>query len=196
MNDIFKKIYCINLDFRTDRWEICENFFDKNNLEVERWDAVKGSDAAYASTLSHYNLVKRAKELNLENVFIFEDDFQFTNYNIDLIKKAFRQLPKDWDVFYLGYNPFEKLLPYSENLYKIQGAWTTHAYAINKRFYDVIIDNFVVRMDIILANFQKTHNFYGINPCICIQRNDWSDIDHRFNPNGDIILDSVERFSK
>ena len=195
MNNIFNNIFCINLDFRKDRWQRCEEFFEEKNLNVERWDAVKGSDAALASTLSHYNLVKHAKEKNLDNIFIFEDDFYFIDYNLKKIEDAFKELPQDWDVFYLGYNPTEKLITYSENLYRIYGAWTTHAYAINKKFYDVILNNFVVRMDIILKNFQRTHNFYGINPIVCIQRNDWSDIDHQYNPNGDIILEAVKRFS-
>ena len=36
LNSFFDRIYCINLDHRTDRWEICEKLFKKFNLEVIR----------------------------------------------------------------------------------------------------------------------------------------------------------------
>ena len=43
VNKVFDKVYCINLDKRTDRWKEVSTFFRKYNIQVERFRAVDGN---------------------------------------------------------------------------------------------------------------------------------------------------------
>jgi hypothetical protein len=68
--------------------------------------------------------------LNTEGILaLFEDDV--------LIKEcghfdnAISQLPSDWELCYLGANLIAPIFRYSDNLFKIDGAWTTHAVLYN-----------------------------------------------------------------
>ena len=42
----------------------------------------------------------------LKNIFIFESDFHFINYDFDLLNKSIKTLDNlDWKLFYLGGTP-------------------------------------------------------------------------------------------
>ena len=43
LNQYFDKIFCINLDSRSDRWEEAQKEFIKHSLNVERVSAIQGS---------------------------------------------------------------------------------------------------------------------------------------------------------
>lgn len=196
MNNLFDKIFYINLEHRTDRKQLCEDFFNKNNIKAERFEAEKNSNPTVGCAFSHYKLFLKAKELNLKNVLILEDDFYFPNFDIAYIQDAYSQLPADWDIFYLGYNPTEKLQPFSNNLFKVNGAWCLHAYCVNSRFYDVFLNNFRINVpvDVVVKELQKKYKMYGLRENYCLQRNNYSDIDKKFNFNGDIIQEDMKIF--
>jgi len=194
MNKLFEKIYCINLDHRTDRWERASNFFKQNDINVERFSAIKHSHGATGCAISHLTIIKNAKELNLKNVFIFEDDFQFDNYDLNYIEKAFSELPNDWDIFYLGYNPLEKLISYSDELYKINSSWCLHAYAINNTFYDEFINIAGIPIDVPLRNIQRYKKIFGVKENLCLQINNYSDIDNIYATNRDHILNNFNKY--
>ena len=90
MNIYFDKIFCVNLDDRKDRWESAKLQFDKHKLEVERISAIKGSglnldwppeikEGAVGCSLSHLFTMKMAKQMNLSNYLVLEDDIEFDN---------------------------------------------------------------------------------------------------------------------
>jgi GR25 family glycosyltransferase involved in LPS biosynthesis len=196
MNNFFDKIFCINLDHRTDRWELATNFFTEHNISAERFSALKNDNAVMGCKLSHQGIIRIAKEQNLKNVLIFEDDFYFKDYSLSYIEEAFQQLPNQWDIFYLGYNPTERLISFSENLYKINGAWCCHAYVVNNTFYDTILNDLSnLPIDVHIKQFQKTGNMYGLKKNYCLQRNNFSDLDQKYNANGDIIEESIRMYS-
>ena len=66
------------------------------------------------------------------------------------------------------------------NLKKLKNAHTTHAYILDKSFYDTIINeinNCFCEIDVHYANIQKKYNnIYGIFPSIITQRASYSDI--------------------
>ncbi len=183
LNSFFDKIYCINLDFHTDRWRRCKNILERFNIEVERFPGIvyqdKISEKNYkpginrngeiGCTLSHLSIIKTAKNLNYNNVFIFEDDVilddDFNNYLSCLDK-----IPDDWDMIYLGWvfsygmeNCFTKI---SKNLYKLKYAYCTHAYGVNKKIFDKFLELDPINgntIDKIYAEkFQLIFNCYGI----------------------------------
>lgn len=162
--DFFDKIFYINLDSRTDRKELMEEQFKKFNINAERFSAVyltkeqnddlvkrgcnfyDGPRPEYAPrikscTISHLNVLFRAKMMDYQNVLIFEDDALFDDNILEDLSKCVDELKyKEWDMFYLGCNPLEYYKE-TENLGRVIRATTNHAYAINRKFYDYILTN-------------------------------------------------------
>ena len=105
LNDYFDKIYCINLDRRTDRWEKCKIQFDKHGINVERFSALDGDKLEYSNKRllpgeigiirSNLELVKKAKENNYKNILIFEDDVEFADDLNEKFEKYIKQVPED-----------------------------------------------------------------------------------------------------
>ena len=157
--NFFDKIFCINLDDRQDRWKECCDIFNKYeiNNKVERFPAFKfihqdpqllKAMGQIGCSMSHFAITKKAKEQNLKNYLVLEDDFSF-EYELEILfnhlNKSILDLPNDWDMFYLGGNldssygvfPIEK---WSPNLYKLNSCHTTHAFSVNNKIYDLILE--------------------------------------------------------
>jgi len=138
------KIYCINRFDRKDRWKICQDEFKKMNfLNVVRFEAIIGSPGWEGCRDSHLELLK----MNcIEKTFlILEDDVAFMPNALENLREAVNQLPKDWDILYLGCNPLEQLEQYSDNLYILKKSYTTHA----------IMYNGFKAVDFVLSNLEK-----------------------------------------
>jgi len=203
LNTFFEKIYCINIDRRTDRWEKCLLEFNKHNITVERFSAVDGNitnhnlgypyDNELAGALSHLNIIKKAKELNLKNVLILEDDVEF-NENINETFDSFiKQIPEDWDSINFGGNHTRGFSHLSPNIIKTIRSYALHAYGLNSKSYDFIISyleekinnvitngksviNVSVAADFFMADLQINNKFYCFFPHIAWQKDDYSDI--------------------
>lgn len=161
IQDFFKESFYINLDSRTDRKEQFVNeikeygltdFIKRSPACVPKIDDV-GNDFELlgyrkhgACGRSHRNLVQYAKDKDLENILILEDDAVFYNDGdtsaIDLIESALDTLVNipDWDLVYLGgiIHEEDNHKPFG-NLRKVDKILTTHAWGINKRCYDTIL---------------------------------------------------------
>lgn len=167
INEYFDKIYCLNLERRTDRWEKVKKQFDENKINVEKWTAVNGENIpnaffnelipknksekelsnlgiyenknALACLLSHLSIIKNAKYKKYKRILIFEDDVK--------IEDDFRLRIKDcktidWKLLYLGSSQFNwNNIEYTEDnrFYLANQSLGTFAYAIDHRLYDEII---------------------------------------------------------
>jgi hypothetical protein len=90
--------YVLNLDNREDRWE---SFQRKNSelfkdLKIERFSATEGADRKEAIFESFLNCMRNGFENN-ESIIIFEDDCYLVPGAMEKIKKAWMDLPQDWD---------------------------------------------------------------------------------------------------
>jgi hypothetical protein len=126
LNGFFDKVFCINLDQRTDRWHDCQQIFDKYHIEAERFPAIYGSNCTDACARSHFAVFKKLIDGPWNNALIFEDDVQVLTL-ADIITGGFKPedqvakifmslpgsfedkfnkmvefLPADWDLLYLG----------------------------------------------------------------------------------------------
>jgi GR25 family glycosyltransferase involved in LPS biosynthesis len=170
----FDKIFYINLDHRVDRKEHMESQFKKYGIEAERFSAIsltkeqnddlikKGCNfyddprPEYAPrikscTISHLTVLLRSKMMDYKNVLIFEDDALFDDNIIEDLSNCVEDLSViDWDMFYLGCNPLEYYKE-TDNIGRVIRTTTTHALAINNRFYD---------------NIMTTSNFFKSYPCV------------------------------
>ena len=161
IENFFKEAFYINLDSRTDRKEQFENeikeygldsFIKRSSASIPKIDDV-GNDYGLlgyrrhgACGKSHKNLIQYAKDKNLDNILIFEDDATFYNDGdlraIEIIENALDVLNTipDWDLFYMGGIIFDEEInkPFG-NLLKVDKILTTHAWGINKKCYDTIL---------------------------------------------------------
>jgi len=194
INDYFNKIYCVNLDYRTDKWGLCQAEFNKHGLTVERFPAIDGRTIPYKGRLpwgavgnafSHAKILRMAKESNLDNVLIFEDDVEFDDNLQEKFMSWISQVPENWDLLYLGGNHnWIKHFPLcAPNLMKITNTYATHAYAVKKTMYDIIItkkEAVYTEGDVIMAEVQKMCNAYCFRPHLAWQKPGVSDVFQRY----------------
>ena len=167
MNNV-DKIYIINLNHRTDRWNECIKQLNKYNItNYERFNAIRNNFddihpnyyknnnmkhsvnyivGSMGCKFSHYNIIKNAKKNNYNNILILEDDFLFCDSFIDRYNKIMSDIEKekiDVNMLYLGFSIVRKD-PYTDtvlpDLKKLNSAHTTHAYILKKNFYDTILN--------------------------------------------------------
>lgn len=191
--DYFEDIFCINLDYRTDRWKHAQSEFKKVGIldRVKRFSALEEEDGRLGIIRSNLAIVKQAKLKGLKNVLIFEDDVKFLNRNPEkYLRKAISQIgDKEWYLFYLGANTHEKLEKLSKNLIIIKNAYAVHSMAYNSRVYDIFIKRFegiktVEKhediLDVYLANeIQENYTCLMVNPMLTTQVSDYSNIEKK-----------------
>lgn len=161
--DYFDKIYCINLKRRPEKWESAIGEFNKLNIfdRVERFDAIENKDGKRGCFESHMNVIKIAKEQNLKNVLIFEDDFAvLPRYNDKKFTKSIEFLKKQhWEFFYMGglerrirprpvYNRLkwkydkEEIDEDFDYIMKAYSVGWNQSYAVNSNIFDKILSDY------------------------------------------------------
>ena len=137
------KIFYINIDERTDRKYIFEKHMKKYDLEFERFSAIKDKFGAFGCAKSHLSVLKNAKNNNLENVIIMEDDiaFDIPPEMLDEKLKLIFDNELDFDVFHLSYRyRISEDVPGVDYLKKLSYCHYCSCYIINKKCYDEIIE--------------------------------------------------------
>lgn len=196
LNDYFKKIYCINLDKRKDRWDLAEPHFIENNLNVERVSGIDGStlnlefppeikEGAVGCSLSHLFTIKLAKQNKLENFLLLEDDVVFDQNINEKFYDLLDQVPDDWDMLYLGGQHFHGMdMPQvSENVYKCVYTLAAQSVGIKNTVYDYFIDKLMDITKINDLHYAESHkeiNAYVLIPHLTWQRNTYSDIEKAY----------------
>ena len=224
--DIFDKIFCINLDSRKDRWEKCLEKFAFLGIEgkVERFPALTlahltdippKTRGRAGCALSHATILRKARELKLNNYLVLEDDFDLC-YSPDECLKSLQlsqeELPKEWNIFYLGGNltdeygifPLEK---FTNNLFKLNSCHTTHSFAVNSNFYEALDKELPTEEDVLQwltekkaidVHFSKDilHASQSFIPqkMLFIQQADFSDIENNHYDYVDWMKNSFDSF--
>ncbi len=226
--NFFDKIFCINLDNRPDRWEQCLNQFKKLKIEdkVERFSAINFSHqdeslkkilGRAGCCLSHIEICKIAKENEFKNYLVFEDDFDLLGNEESILKhlnEYINQLPIDWDLYYLGGNVNEDygkeaIEKFSHNLYKVNSCHTTHAFAINEKFYEKFLNsmpnidnvfdwlNRYEAIDVFLSqHLLNNHKCYINNPMMALQSAGFSNIENNFYDYQNWMNFSFDKYKK
>ena len=144
--DFFDKIFCINLDARTDRWAEAQNEFKNVGIldKVERWSAGPRLPASnpqaniatrqnphqelgcIARARDDLDIIKLCKRKRYKNVLIFEDDVKFIDYNEESVQRCINKISRDssWDMFFLGGRP--KTYRYYNRTARINKRRNTH----------------------------------------------------------------------
>jgi GR25 family glycosyltransferase involved in LPS biosynthesis len=189
------KSYVINLKESTERLaQFRENKFP---FEIMRFDALRGSCGLDGNCLSIRTLLAQVIEFP---VVIFEDDCVMLE-NWMVVQRAMVELPEDADALWLGATLTKPLERYSDHLFRLKRAYTTHAIIYySKRMVDYILNLHVpsgVALDVFyFMHIQEKFNCYITNPICATQRDGISDIDGRDMKYYNYIIDSYNKFTK
>lgn len=173
---MFDKVYCINLDSRTDRWEECQSEFNKLKWPVERFPGVVGVNQSY------YNCLKAAA--GFESSLILEDDVEFLD--VDKMYQSLGDLPEDWQLVSLGANlPIHHHIKVTDRLYRYECGWATQAVGYRKDMIEWILKNFDPNQDIVYddwfrRNVLRQFKCYIVKPMAAYQRASFSDLWGKF----------------
>lgn len=199
LNDFVDKIYCVNLDVRTDRWELISEEFEKVNLDVERFSAVEGSKiplneltiinddlgtnirGAQGALKSHRAILKEAIDNKYEKIAVFEDDLIFCDDFEGRLNYYIAYTPPDWDMMYMGchYYGCENPTYIRHYIYKNKRNFGCFAMIIKKdmiqKIYDYTMEE-TKTIDDYISEMVKDNNCYSFIPFFVKTTNTVSDI--------------------
>ena len=138
----------INLDHRTDRRAEIESELTKLSIPHERLSASSHAVGAIGCTLSHIRALQRALELDVDVLWVLEDDFVILNPNMQAIVES----APDFDVFLGGFNGH--CTHYQGQYARVHNSQTTSCYIVKKRFIPTLLQTFQESLEC----FQKDVN--------------------------------------
>jgi len=183
INEIFDKVYLINLENDTDKYQIMKSKLDKLNIKFELFKAIDGhklnnckllnhgNKGAVGCKMSHMEIIKNAKYNNYSKILILEDDLYFwNNFNerFNSLYKNLIDIDKNWKLVYFGASNRKgknhiHLNKMNQSVYNIGSKFITGAYAIgyDKSIYDTILksENDNRPYDDIVGNDIKENNY-------------------------------------
>ena len=173
-------IVVIGLKARKDRWNRCQEIFEQNGIErVTYFRTEKDEKNTHRNYMNDFKHMLEIKKWNNENLVFFEDDFEFVDGWQEGLKKAWNELPKDFDILYLGCNPTRALVKQSDNLVRVKGAWLMHATILSRKFIEFILKEYDYYQVAIIDEWYRRiacdRKFYMTWPMISYQRVDYSD---------------------
>lgn len=170
----------INLNRRIDRWAVVREHLYEKGIHITRFAGIDIKPGWKGCRDSHLALLEKHRE---DVVFmILEDDVEFLwDDPLEWINAAIDELPLEWDALFLGASPQEPQERYSEHLFRLKNAFTTHAiiwYARDNGAVDHILSHKddidkidVYFRDVIFPNF----NCFLTWPLLATQRQTQSD---------------------
>lgn len=190
INSLFRHIFCINLDRRKDRWEMCQKEFQKHKIyDVKRISAVDGQNikqdtsakhkGAMGCSLSHAKVIEEMVKQKWNTILIFEDDLEFIDNFSEVFSESVSLIP-EFDMLYFGGTDRKHPEKINGIISKVVCTATTHAYAITLPFAKKILPEIYKLekpIDDLYIDYQNKIRCYIFNPHLIKQRPDYSDIE-------------------
>lgn len=200
MWSFFQRRACLTADDA--EWSLARAEFGRVGLIVEKYQAVKEIGPHQSFSHSERNILLDFLHSDADTLLHLEDDCVFRD--LSHLPHAISELPDDWDILYLGANLVlwgngESPLPerYSEHLFRIRAAWTTHAIAYRKRCVRRILEgqpSFDAQMwDNYLSTRLPELQAFIVAPMVAWQRPRHSSIWDRFDDYTEIFEQSNAR---
>ena len=185
LNEIFDKIYVINLDERTDRLEAFDKQAKSLGIQYERVPAIKWEKGkipkADACKKSHQIAMKTGIDAGAKRIFIFEDDAEFCEDFNNKFKDFYAEIPQDWDMLYLGawHLNFKR---FKEGIVKMVRSHSAPAYGINTHYLDKCYRSTFHRLpvDLAMAEQHEQNKVYCPKPAFVIQTPGYSDLEEQY----------------
>ena len=192
------KTYIINLEKRTDRLNELKIPFDYEIFAAT--DGRKSFDSEVYSRKelsrlgckdSHKRLLSKIYDDGLEHCLVFEDDVELCeNFEVKL-SEIIEELPKDWDMVYLGGWNLGDKKPYSTKLDIAKKIYTTHSYLIRRKFITKLLEeldtNENKKVDVVFSVLQEQNKCFITSPILCWQREGFSDIENKITNNTHLL---------
>lgn len=134
------KKYVINLPSRTDRIEKFDIEFKKLDWMYEISEGVIDKVSRIGIKRAHQNVIRKAKDLNLDYVMVCEDDLMFTCDNKEYLYNAFNNIPEDFDILLLGIYSTNGLTKYNEFWQHTDVFSALTCYIMNSKVYDKFLN--------------------------------------------------------
>ena len=156
--DKISKIVYINLERREDRRKEIENELATMGLAAERFNAIAKDPGIIGCNMSHLKVLRDAEAAGLENLLVFEDDFQFLVDKPTFYKQIedFFALDVPWDIVLLSYN-LKSGEPYNDLIGRARDAQTTSGYLINKKCFKPLADCIEAATEKLITTGQHWH---------------------------------------
>lgn len=200
MWNFFQRRICLTAS--DSEWSLAQAEFSRVGLTVEKYQAVKEIGPHQSFSHSERNILLDFLYSDADTLLHLEDDCVFRD--LSHLPQAISELPDDWDILYLGANLIlwgngESPLPerYSEHLFRVRAAWTTHAIAYRKKCVRGILERqpeFSARMfDNYLSDLLPEFQAFIIAPMVAYQRQRYSTIWERDTDYADVFAESEEK---
>jgi hypothetical protein len=143
------KIYCINLDRRTDRWQHIQNQIQNTPVQnsVTRFPAIEHACGITGCRESHFAVIRKAQEEGLPWIGIMEDDCAFYPHFVSEFPNVLSLLWKhrdSWDIFNSGPINLKCIKRHESNLMQIGNCVCTQFIIINSNAYDKILNSYKI----------------------------------------------------
>ena len=131
----FEKRVCLTT--LGEEWVIGAQEFARVGLEVERFQSLPDIGPHQSFSKSEREILVQFWLSEAKTLLHVEDDCVFRD--LSHLDQAFGELPEDWDIVYLGANLVcwnngePQPERYSEHLFRVKAAWTTHAIGYNRK---------------------------------------------------------------
>jgi hypothetical protein len=189
----------INRADRPERYAFAREQLSKVGFNAKRFDAVIDEVGWKGCRDSHLILLDRHKTDAFH--ILFEDDIEFTNEDFhSVMQEAITELPPDWDALYLGANPTKEQEQYSDHLYRLNGAYCTHAIIWHNREggaveYMLEHADEILKIDVFISSvLMPKFNFFLTRPMLVTQHQFQSDTCKRSDVSK--IVSNYNKFCK
>jgi hypothetical protein len=182
-------------------WAIAEQEFQRVGLKVETFQSLPDIGPHQSFSKSVREILVQFYLSEHETLLHVEDDCVFRD--LSHLDQALNELPADWDIVYLGANLIcwnngePQPERFSEYLWRVRAAWTTHAIGYNKKCVHEILTrqpNYSEMMfDQYLSNRLAEFNAYCVAPMVAYQRPRFSSIWNREDDYTPIFEESNAR---
>lgn len=196
----------INLERRPDRDKHIREELSKLGIHSPiRCNAVDTTNGAIGCSLSHIKSLKMAIEADYDMVLICEDDLEIVDTDACLrnINAFLKQTSIVWDVALIAGN---NMIPYqymNEQCIRVFNCYTTTGYIVRKSYYQTLLNHYregvhkliqnpenrAYCIDVYWQYRQKVDRWMMIIPPTIVQREDYSDIEHKVTNFRHYMLD-------
>lgn len=189
MWEFFRRRICLTtLDTE---WQQAVTEFARVGLTVEKFQSLPDIGPHQSFSKSEREILCQFWLSQSETLLHLEDDCVFRD--LTHLPQALSELPADWDIVYLGANLIcwnngePNPERYSDHLFRVKSAWTTHAIGYNRKCVHEIISRQPSYSEIMFDNYLSSRlaefNAYCVAPMVAYQRPHMSTIWQRETPD-------------
>ena len=209
VSDIKHCLY-INLDARVDRREHIESQLKSIGIVApRRFNAIKLKNGRVGCSMSHLKCLEIAKKNNWPYVMICEDDLLVLDSAkfVQHVNRFFSlqgNTNDSWNVLLIAGNNVPPYAKVDDTCIRVTHCQTTTGYIVKNSYYNILIGNIragierlikepekhaLFAIDKFWIQLQRIHTWYMLAPVVAVQREDYSDIEHRKTNYENIMKD-------